>query len=58
MENKRVFFKNALSNNLKLNVSVHTDSVLLMPPAETIKELISFILKGVDLSFYVPSITA
>ena len=49
MENKRVFFKNALSNNLKLNVSVHTDSVLLMPLAETIKELVSFILKSVDL---------
>ena len=50
MENKRVFFKNALSNNLKLNVSVHTDSVLLMPLAETIKGLVSFILKDVDLT--------
>ena len=48
MENKRVFFKNALSNNLELNVLVHTDFVLLMPFADTIKELVGFILKGVD----------
>ena len=44
-----MFFKTAVSNNSKLNVSVHTDSVLLMPLAETIKALVSLILKGVDL---------
>ena len=42
-------FKNPCIACYNLFTSYHNKIVLLMPLAETIKEFVSFILKGVDL---------